>query len=124
MRNLAHPALKEATIIFLYTSNYCIAYQRPDVFCASVSKSYLAVITTSVSLCLVYPLPASDHEQLNCVLDGYAQNSAGRMFSKFSMKSYSSIYHSMLTLIKGILANPYHGLWLIDQLATWAREGW
>ncbi|KAG0694253.1 hypothetical protein DFH29DRAFT_1006512 [Suillus ampliporus] len=31
-RNFAHPALREATILFLYVGSYRIAHRRPDVF--------------------------------------------------------------------------------------------
>jgi len=59
-------------------------------------------------------------KRINCVLDGYARNSTGKRFLKFSAKTYASIYNALLSLIEETLRDAYHGPHLNDRLARWA----
>ncbi|KAG1792882.1 uncharacterized protein HD556DRAFT_1443965 [Suillus plorans] len=74
-RNIAHPALHKATILFFYTGSYCIACRRPEVFHEQLPLECLALV------CTVF----------NCVLDGLVKNGNGKLYPKFSAKEYKSI---------------------------------
>ncbi|KAG2139772.1 hypothetical protein DEU56DRAFT_912036 [Suillus clintonianus] len=57
-RNFAHPGLREATILFLYTGSYCIARRRPEIFRKEIPLTCFALVCTT----------------FNCVFDGLVKN--------------------------------------------------
>ena len=75
----------------------------------------------SIQVCQVINLTLV---QLNCVLDGYAKNGTGNSFPKFSAKDYLSIYNALLVLSEETSKHAYHGSQLVEQLGSWACEGW
>ena len=58
----------------------------------------------------------------NC-LDEYMINGTQQGI-KFEGSAYSTIYDSMLDLIEGIKADPYHGNKWEENRRHWARKGW
>ncbi|KAG2132478.1 uncharacterized protein EDB93DRAFT_1255152 [Suillus bovinus] len=108
MRNLAHPALCDTCIAFLYTGPYQIAWRQPEKFHMQLPILCLALVATV----------------FHCVFDGLEKNGNGKCYSNFSLKEYSPIYHKMIQIIKDTLKDKYHGPRLLTQLREWAEAGW
>ncbi|KAG2043705.1 hypothetical protein BDR03DRAFT_939689 [Suillus americanus] len=54
-QNAAHPALCKAVIAFFYTSSYCVAHRRPDIFQKQLPLECLALVCMAVKFfVLVY----------------------------------------------------------------------
>ncbi|KAG0694393.1 hypothetical protein DFH29DRAFT_880743 [Suillus ampliporus] len=107
-RNFAHPALLEATILFIYTRTYRIAHRRPAVCQKEVPLKCLDLICTA----------------FHCIFQGLTKHGNGKFYPKFTAKEYESVYKSMLKLLKEVKADPYHGPKLRRQLREWAQAGW
>ncbi|KAG1883997.1 hypothetical protein F4604DRAFT_1919810 [Suillus subluteus] len=107
-RNFAHPALREAIILFFYTGPYQIAQRMPEIFHTELLLSCLALVAAV----------------FNCVLDSLVKNRHGKSYPNFSTKDYSPVYCRMLKLLKAILEDVYHGPRLSAQLREWAAAGW
>ncbi|KAG2133727.1 hypothetical protein DEU56DRAFT_950499 [Suillus clintonianus] len=107
-QNVAHPALREATISFFYTGSYRVARRRPDIFREQLPLECLALVCTA----------------FNCVLDGLVKNGNGKTYPNFSSKEYKAIYTKMVKLLNDIKEHPYHGPKLAKQLRLWSASGW
>ncbi|KAG1846445.1 hypothetical protein F4604DRAFT_1936432 [Suillus subluteus] len=83
-QNAAHPVLCEAVITFFYTSSYCVAHRRPDIFQKQLPLECLALVCTVV----------------NCVLNGLKRNGNGKSIPKFTSKEYGALYESMFKLLR------------------------
>ncbi|KAG0692725.1 hypothetical protein DFH29DRAFT_882122 [Suillus ampliporus] len=99
-RNVAYPALREATISFFYTGSYRVARRRPNIFREQLPLECLALF--------------------NCVLDGLVKNGNGKSYPNFSAKEYKAIYTKMVKLLNDIKGHPYHGPKLAKQLHSWS----
>ncbi|KAG0693676.1 hypothetical protein DFH29DRAFT_1007045 [Suillus ampliporus] len=99
-RNFAHPALGEATILFLYVGSYHITHRRPDIFCKQVPLNSIVSLMAS-------------------------KKGNGKSYPNFSSKDYLPIYNGMLKLLNNkLMKDPYHSPKLVRQLCEWAKAGW
>ncbi|KAN0078261.1 hypothetical protein V8E55_010318 [Tylopilus felleus] len=99
---------ENAIVKFFYIGSYRIADKCLDLFWNSVPVACLALEAAAY----------------NCVLDGFARSGTSRSIPQFSRKSYSSIYHGILSMVDQVLKHEYHSHRLHEQLAQWGQEGW
>lgn len=134
-KNFAHPGLREATILFLYTGSYRIARRRPDIFRKEIPLTCLALVcttvfswywrTTNLLILFFFSSIVSLMASLRTEMVSLSQSSLLRSTSPFikQCSSFLTMSWTTPTMVQGWRNSFVHGPKLDGELALFTVFG-